>query len=103
MVKDLELRQMLEKERRSNVLKVTKIPNVANVRNDREIQRAMILSREANRLRKSCGTAAAQARRTSRVSSSASGASRKNAGVGHQLPYAKYYSSKHSHGSQSSI
>ena len=46
MVKDLKAEEMLEKERRSNVLKVQKIPNVANVRRgEYERQRAKEIER----------------------------------------------------------
>ena len=66
----------------------------------------MILKNQEDRMRQRGGTAAYQ-RKMLRKSSSLSSAcfvpATKNAGVGHQLPYAKYYSSKQSNGSQSSI
>ena len=46
LLKDNDHKQLLEQARKSSVLKVQKIPNTANIKNDRELKRATLLQQE---------------------------------------------------------
>ena len=84
MVKDLKAEEMLEKERRSNVLKVKKIPNVANVRRgEYERQRAILLK---NAARNSKAKSAVR-NQVSKSCSAASIATTKKNSARYRLPY----------------